>query len=74
MAAVTGICSFASDVCKIFGFDPKVTKSITIKIVPDDIIIVEAETILLEEQADELIELMTGTNTYEFKAYAKNKK
>lgn len=60
---------FAKEVCQIFGFDPNVTKSITIKIVPDDLVIVEAETILTEQMADAFL---TGTNQYQFKAYAKD--
>ena len=63
--------SFAKEMCKIFGFDPSITKSITIKIVPNDLVIVEAETILTEQMANAFL---TGTNQYQFKAYAKDNK
>lgn len=69
MAAIQKPFQFGKDICKIFGFDPSTTKSITIKIVPDDLVIVEVETILLEAPADELIIEM---NKYEFKVYAKD--
>ncbi len=63
--------NFAIEMCKIFGFDPSTTKSITIKIIPDDLVIVETETILMQQQANEIV---TEMNTYQFKAYAKNNK
>lgn len=71
MAVVQKPNTFALSMCKIFGLDPNVTRSITIKIVPDDIVIVEAETILTEQMANAFL---TGTNQYQFKAYAKDNK
>ena len=55
---------FGKDICAIFGLDPSKTQSITIKIIPDDLVIVEAKVILFEEDTTKIIEEM---NTYQFK-------
>jgi hypothetical protein len=69
MAVASDSFQFGKDICKVFGLDPSRTKTITIKIVPDDIVIVDAEMILWNDTADGLI---TEMKKYEFKPHAKD--
>lgn len=67
--AVAHPYSFALEVCEIFGLNPSQTKSITITIIPDDLVIVKADLILFDEQAKQII---STAKTLTFKPYAKD--
>lgn len=69
MAAIKPF-QFGKDICAIFGLNANKTQSITIKIIPDDLVMVEAKVILFDEDANKIVEIM---KKYEFEAHAKDK-